>query len=605
MAKHRKSHSSKNKRHEKKPKKKQSAEHKTNAGSKSHKKSHIVEEKGRQKANFPKAAIISAVAIAIIVISIFLFTSFNKHNNIQEADNNSQHLAKEKASLQFYVMSQCPYGIQVVNAIAPVLEKLKGYVDFSLNYIASEKQNGFASLHGNNEVNGDIVQLCAAKYNPDSYLNMIVCQNKNPSGIPDNWESCAKENNMDVENIKSCYSGEEGKQLLRQSIAESKKANAQGSPTIYINGKLYTGGRSPDDFLRALCKTSSLNASKPEACNNLPEPVKVDVILLNDNRCEKCSKIAPLISQLKTLFPGMQLKELDYSDKEGKELYKSLSLKYLPAVLFSKNIANASNYQMIERYLVEQGGYYSLRIGADFNPEAEICDNNIDDDNDNYVDCADPDCKGEFVCMEKKDKPEVELFVMGYCPYGLQMEKAIIPVVELLKGKISFDVKFVYYAMHGEKEIKEQLRQWCIETGQNSKYLSYLKCFVENGDTEACLDTAGIDKQKLASCVEKTDKEFSVTESYNNKSSWLSGRFPLFNVNKKDNEKYKVAGSPTMAINGVVAENVARNPDALLKAICLGFKDKPEECSKELSTETPKPGFGTGTTQQESSGSCG
>ena len=39
----------------------------------------------------------------------------------------------------------------------------------------------------------------------------------------------------------------------------------------------------------------------------------------------------------------------------------------------------------------------------------------------------------------------------------------------MLKDKIDFELKFVYYAMHGEEEIDEQLRQHCIETEQNGK----------------------------------------------------------------------------------------------------------------------------------------
>ncbi|MFH0840784.1 MAG: hypothetical protein V1865_02275, partial [bacterium] len=62
----------------------------------------------------------------------------------------------------------------------------------------------------------------------------------------------------------------------------------------------------------------------------------------------------------------------------------------------------------------------------------------------------------------KSDKPVVELFVMSHCPYGTQIEKGIIPVAETLKDKIDFQIKFVDYAMHGEKELKEQLNQYCI-----------------------------------------------------------------------------------------------------------------------------------------------
>jgi len=62
----------------------------------------------------------------------------------------------------------------------------------------------------------------------------------------------------------------------------------------------------------------------------------------------------------------------------------------------------------------------------------------------------------------KTDKPEVELFVMSYCPYGTQMEKGILPAFDTLGDTVDAELKFVDYAMHGEKEVKENLRQYCI-----------------------------------------------------------------------------------------------------------------------------------------------
>jgi len=59
--------------------------------------------------------------------------------------------------------------------------------------------------------------------------------------------------------------------------------------------------------------------------------------------------------------------------------------------------------------------------------------------------------------------PRVELFVMSHCPYGLQVEKAILPAVKLLGDRIKFNVRFCNYAMHGKAEIDEELLQYCIQ----------------------------------------------------------------------------------------------------------------------------------------------
>lgn len=204
----------------------------------------------------------------------------------------------------------------------------------------------------------------------------------------------------------------------------------------------------------------------------------------------------------------------------------------------------------------------------------------------------------------KSETPEVQLFVMSYCPYGTQMEKGMLPVVELLGDKIKFDIKFVYYAMHGETEVKEQLNQYCIETEQNSRYLDYLSCFLKDGDSETCLDETKVDVDALATCVEKADAEFSVTANLEDKASWLSGQFPLFDVHKTDNEIYNIGGSPTLVINDEQVQS-GRDSASILAAVCGAFVNPPAECDETLSAASPSPGFGYEGTGSATAATCG
>jgi len=202
--------------------------------------------------------------------------------------------------------------------------------------------------------------------------------------------------------------------------------------------------------------------------------------------------------------------------------------------------------------------------------------------------------------VDKSNKPKIELFVMSYCPYGTQMEKGILPVAELLGDKIDFEIKFVNYAMHGEKEITENTRQYCIQKEQKDKYISYLDCFLHDGDSTSCLKQGAIDTGKLDSCMEATDKEYSITENLNNKQ----GTYPAFLIHDADNKKYGVKGSPTLVLNGKTT-SVGRDSAGLLKSICNAFSERPGECNEQLSSEQPSPGFGFQTTTDSSSGGCG
>lgn len=197
----------------------------------------------------------------------------------------------------------------------------------------------------------------------------------------------------------------------------------------------------------------------------------------------------------------------------------------------------------------------------------------------------------------KTDKPTVELFVMSYCPYGTQIEKGIIPVVEALKGKINFQLKFVDYAMHGDKEIKENLVQYCLGKEQNDKLLPYLKCFLkDSAKADACLTEAKVDKKKLDACVAAADKQFKIMETYGKGEAGWGGTYPPFDVNKADNQKYSVQGSPSLIINGADIQS-GRDAASLAKAICGAFTDgkSPKECGNTFSSAAPAPGFGEGT----------
>lgn len=190
----------------------------------------------------------------------------------------------------------------------------------------------------------------------------------------------------------------------------------------------------------------------------------------------------------------------------------------------------------------------------------------------------------------KNDKPIVELFVMSYCPYGTQIEKGILSVVETLGNKIDYTLKFVDYAMHDKKELDENLLQYCIQKEQTEKLNDYLACFLAEGDSTDCLTKNDINKNKLNSCITTTDEEFKITDNYNNKTDW-KGSYPGFNVNKTDNDKYSVSGSPALIINGSQI-NSGRDSASLLATICSAFNTPPAECDAQLNSQSPTPGFG-------------
>jgi len=213
--------------------------------------------------------------------------------------------------------------------------------------------------------------------------------------------------------------------------------------------------------------------------------------------------------------------------------------------------------------------------------------------------------------VPKTDKPTVELFVMSYCPYGTQAEKGILPAVRTLGDKIDFKVRFVYYSMHGLKEVKENLNQYCIQSQQPDKYTKYLACFLNDSVGQgsdaaiaSCIASTGIDTTKLEACKTATDTQFNVMKNYNDQSSWLNGQFPKFDIDAALNTKYSVGGSPTLIINGVES-NAGRDSASFLSGICAAFNNAPAECQTQLSAVQPGPGFGYDSVGAANAAGCG
>ena len=64
-----------------------------------------------------------------------------------------------------------------------------------------------------------------------------------------------------------------------------------------------------------------------------------------------------------------------------------------------------------------------------------------------------------------------------------------------------------------------------------------------------------------------------------------------YEIDSNLSKSYGVRGSPTLVINGQIVRS-ARDSASFLNTICSSFNEEPSECSEELSSDSPSPGFG-------------
>lgn len=188
--------------------------------------------------------------------------------------------------------------------------------------------------------------------------------------------------------------------------------------------------------------------------------------------------------------------------------------------------------------------------------------------------------------IPKTDKPEVELFVMAFCPYGVQAEQAMKPVYDLLKDKADFKIRYIVNidgntladvdSLHGELEAQEDARQVCVAKYYPDKLWDYV---MEIDST--CYATYTKD---LATCWKKAAAKFGIDTAKIDTCS-KNEAVALLKFDETNANENSVSGSPTLLINGVKYTG-GRTSDAYKTGICSAFEDAPDECEEELSSET-------------------
>ena len=145
-----------------------------------------------------------------------------------------------KPTLELFVMSYCPYGVQAEEKLLPIVKEFGDEIDFKLQFIAQEKKEPaaqditpFTSLHGYPEVAENIRQLLIAQEYPDRYLDYILCRGKK---LDKSWEDCAEKLGIDVAKIQALFDSPEAEQLFRENIKRAAELGIRASPTILVDG---------------------------------------------------------------------------------------------------------------------------------------------------------------------------------------------------------------------------------------------------------------------------------------------------------------------------------------------------------------------------------
>lgn len=156
----------------------------------------------------------------------------------------------------------------------PDMEKCREYFPYNdadtclAEKCSDIKEGEFDSLHGEQELHQDIRELCAWNLGDEAkYWDFVEKTNANCTyqNADECWQAQAEAAGFNTNTISQCEQNNLSK-IAKEQIAITDKFRVSGSPTIYINGVLYNGGRQPEDYKKAICSSFT---SPPKECDEV------------------------------------------------------------------------------------------------------------------------------------------------------------------------------------------------------------------------------------------------------------------------------------------------------------------------------------------------
>lgn len=161
----------------------------------------------------------------------------------------------EKPMLTAFVVSQCPYGVQMQRLFYKTITDLPELANsLEVKYIGEVKDGKITAMHGDEEAQENLKQICIREEQPDLYWSYVSCYIKEGK-----TDECLASAGVNTNTLKVCTDNpEKGLTYAQKDFDLANQFNVQGSPTLINNNKdviseFDFGGRVPDSIKQIVC----------------------------------------------------------------------------------------------------------------------------------------------------------------------------------------------------------------------------------------------------------------------------------------------------------------------------------------------------------------
>jgi hypothetical protein len=188
-------------------------------------------------------------------VEISTVTSTPTTTEVAAAKQTCADLAKTEAPvLEAFVVSKCPFGLQMQRILSEILKNIPEAAKYiKVEYIGEISDNKVTSMHGDEEAQENLRQVCIREEQANKYWDYIACHIKKGD-----VDSCLTSAKIDKTILATCMKDvNKGLAYIQKDFERSNKFNATGSPALILNGKAVSefdfGGRTAEAVKTVIC----------------------------------------------------------------------------------------------------------------------------------------------------------------------------------------------------------------------------------------------------------------------------------------------------------------------------------------------------------------
>lgn len=173
----------------------------------------------------------------------------------------------DKPTLTAFVVSECPFGLQMQRLYSKVLTELPEIASYlQIKYIGSVEDGKITAMHGDQEAQENLRQICIREEQSSLYWPYVNCYMK----AEGQSQACLTQTGVNQTSLDSCMTdANKGLKYAQADFDLASKLGVTGSPGLVLNDKQTVsefdfGGRVADSIKQIICCGST---TKPAFCD--------------------------------------------------------------------------------------------------------------------------------------------------------------------------------------------------------------------------------------------------------------------------------------------------------------------------------------------------